>query len=295
MSSQHASLLIPPCPGESEYIRTTPQSAGWDYLHFAARQMRAGESWRHATDDHEFALVVLGGVCAVRSSRGDWPRIGRRPNVFAGMPYCLYLPRHTEFTLKALSENLDIGYGWCRSDEDHPARLVTPPEVGIEIRGGGNATRQINSLIPPGFDCQRLVVVEVYTPPGNWSSYPPHKHDVHRVDETGKLLEADLEEVYFYKIDRPEGYAYQRVYTDDHRLDELILARDSHLVLVPEGYHPVVSAHGYNTYYLNMLAGSAQSLASADDPQYAWIKGTWQDKDPRVPVVNLRMETGENR
>ncbi len=211
------------------------------------------------------------------------------------MPNCLYLPRHPEYTLKALSENLDIGYGWCRSDEDHPARLVTPPEVGIEIRGGGNATRQINSLIPPGFDCQRLVVVEVYTPPGNWSSYPPHKHDVHRVDETGKLLEADLEEVYFYKIDRPEGYAYQRVYTDDHRLDELILARDSHLVLVPEGYHPVVSAHGYNTYYLNMLAGSAQSLASADDPQYAWIKGTWQDKDPRVPVVNLRMETGENR
>jgi 5-deoxy-glucuronate isomerase len=145
-------------------------------------------------------------------------------------------------------------------------------------------------MIPPGFDCHRLVVVEVYTPSGNWSSYPPHKHDEHRVDENGVLLEADLEEVYFYKIDKPEGYAYQRVYTSDRRLDELILVQDNQLVLSPEGYHPVVSAHGYTTYYLNMLAGSAQSLANVDDPDYAWVKGTWTEQDPRLPVVNLQME-----
>jgi 5-deoxy-glucuronate isomerase len=292
MSSQRSSLILSPRFEATEYVRVTPQEAGWDYLHFAARRMRRAEPWTHATGANEFALVVLGGIGAVRSSRGEWTRIGHRPHVFAGMPYCLYLPRHTDFTVEALSDELDIAYGWCRSEEDHPARLITPAEVSIEIRGGGNATRQINSMIPPGFDCQCLVVVEVYTPPGNWSSYPPHKHDVHREDPAGNLLEADLEEVYFYKIDRPEGYAYQRIYTHDGRRDELILARDDHLVLVPEGYHPVVSAHGYTTYYLNMLTGSAQSLASADDPNYAWIKETWKEKDPRLPVVHPGMEAG---
>jgi 5-deoxy-glucuronate isomerase len=162
--------------------------------------------------------------------------------------------------------------------------------VEIEIRGGGNATRQINSIFPPGFACERLVAVEVYTPGGNWSSYPPHKHDVHRVDATGQMLEADLEEIYFYKIDRPEGFAIQRVYTTDGRLDETIVARNNQVVLVPEGYHPVSAAPGYNTYYLNFLAGSAQSLANSDDPEHAWVKQTWREKDPRLPLVMPAME-----
>lgn len=290
MSVYRSPLIVSPNRQDPEYIHITPSEARWDYLHFAARKMQRAERWQHSTEANELALVVLGGVCAVRSNRGEWPQLGRRPHVFAGMPFCLYLPRHTDFTVEALSDDLDIAYGWCRTDEDHPARLVTPQDVSVEIRGGGNATRQINNMIPPGFDCHRLVVVEVYTPSGNWSSYPPHKHDVHREDPEGKLLEADLEEVYFYKLDRPEGYAYQRVYTQDRHLDELIFARNDHLVLVPEGYHPVVSAHGYTTYYLNMLAGSAQSLTAADDPEFAWIKQTWTEKDPRLPVVHLGME-----
>ena len=165
----------------------------------------------------------------------------------------------------------------------------------MEIRGGGNATRQINSLFPPGFDCHRLVAVEVYTPSGSWSSYPPHKHDVHRLDAGGNLIEADLEETYFYKIDRPGGYAVQRVYTADSRLDETVVARDRDVVLVPEGYHPVASAPGYTTYYLNFLAGSAQSLANTDDPDHAWVKQTWREKDPRVPLVTLAMENSANQ
>jgi 5-deoxy-glucuronate isomerase len=110
------------------------------------------------------------------------------------------------------------------------------------------------------------------------------------VDAAGNVLEADLEEVYFYKIDRPEGFAYQRIYTPDRHIDELILARDSHLVLSPQGYHPVVAAPGYNCYYLNMLAGSAQSLAATDDPEYSWVKETWKEKDPRLPLVSMDME-----
>jgi 5-deoxy-glucuronate isomerase len=254
--------------------------------------MERGQQWQQETGEAELALVVLGGRCAVSSSRGEWPVIGRRADVFSGMPYALYLPRRTGFTVTALSDGLDVATGWCVTDEDHPARLVTPAEVAVELRGGGNASRQINSLIPPGFDCQRLVAVEVYTPAGNWSSYPPHKHDEHRVDHSGALLEADLEEIYFYKIDRPEGYAYQRVYSGDGRLDELLLARDNDAVLVPEGYHPVVAAPGYTVYYLNFLAGSAQSLANSDDPDYGWIKESWPPIDPRLPLVTMAMEEG---
>jgi 5-deoxy-glucuronate isomerase len=207
------------------------------------------------------------------------------------MPYTLYLPPATRFTVEATSEQLDIAYGWCVATENYPARLVRPTEVEIEIRGGGNVTRQINKMIPPGFPCSRLVVVEVYTPSGNWSSYPPHKHDQHILDERGNVLEADLEEVYFYKIDRPEGFAYQRIYTPDRSIDELILARDNYLVLSSQGYHPVVAAPGYNCYYLNMLAGSAQSLAATDDPEHTWVKGTWREKDPRLPLVSMDMES----
>ena len=284
------SLRVRPKLSEVEYTRVTPEVAAWEHLSFAARRMKRGQEWQCNTGNSEYGLVVLGGVCSVRSSRGSWQKIGRRPNVFAGMPYGLYLPPQTDFLLEAVSSELDLAYGWCRAEGKFDAQLVTPDSVAIEIRGGGSATRQINSIFPPGFKCERLVGVEVYTPAGNWSSYPPHKHDVHRVDESGRLLEADLEEIYFYKIDRPQGYAIQRVYTSDARLDETLVAQDSDVVLVPEGYHPVASAAGYTTYYLNFLAGSAQSLANSDDPDHAWVKETWSSRDPRVPVVTLEME-----
>jgi 5-deoxy-glucuronate isomerase len=277
-------------PGASTYQYLTPESAGWDLLHCEGRRLIKGERFSIETAEHEYALVLFGGTCAVRYPGGSWDRVGRRPNVFAGMPYAMYFSRHTSFEILATSDLLDIGFARCPTDQDHPPRLVTPEQVSVEIRGAGNATRQINSLLPPGFDCHRLVAVEVFTPAGNWSSYPPHKHDVHRTDSRGTVLEADLEEIYFYKIDKPEGFAVQRVYTDDRRLDEVVVAHNDDIVLVPEGHHPVAAAHGYNVYYLNFLAGSAQSLASTDDPEHAWIKGTWKEKDPRVPMVSLEME-----
>ncbi len=289
--SERASLLIRPSAEGAEYHRLSPERAGWDLLHFGARRLRDGESWDHTVGENEMVLVLLGGRCHLRSDRREWLDVGRRPDVFSGMPYALYLPRNSELRIDAIGETLDVAYAWCATDQDHPARLITPEEIFVEIRGGGNATRQINSILPPGFDCHRLVSVEVYTPSGNWSSYPPHKHDEHRLDEGGNLIEADLEEVYFYKIDRPEGYAYQRIYTPDGRYDELMLAQSDDLILSPEGYHPVVSAHGYTSYYLNFLAGSAQSLASTYDPRFAWVADTWTEKDPRLPIVSLEMES----
>ncbi len=286
MTARGSHLLIVPHPDRETYQYLTPEQAGWTYLHFAARRMRPGQVWEHDTQGYEYGIVLLGGQVRVRLDDGtEWGPVGQRRHVFEGLPHALYLPRNTRFRLEALTE-VDLAWAWVETDQDHPARWIRPEDITVEIRGAGNATRQINNIIPPGFDCHRLVAVEVYTPSGNWSSYPPHKHDEHREDEAGNLLEADLEEIYFYKFDRPEGFAYQRVYTADGRLDELILARPDDLVLVPEGYHPVVSGHGYTTYYLNFLAGSAQSLANSDDPTHAWVKQSWAEmaKDPRVPL-----------
>lgn len=276
--------------GTGEFARVRAEDAGWEYLNMSAMRLDKGESFADETRECENAIVILGGVCEITTSDGAFGPVGRRPNVFSGMPYALYLSRHKSFKITALTDGLEFASCWVPTDEDHPTQLVTPGMSAIEIRGGGNATRQINGIIPPGFDCHRIICVEVYTPSGNWSSYPPHKHDVHREDDQGNLLEADLEEIYFYKIDNPNGYAYQRVYNDDRSIDGLMLAQNHDSVLVPEGYHPVVSAHGFTTYYLNFLAGSAQSLANSDDPDYAWVKGTWTSQDPRLPIVHHGME-----
>lgn len=257
----------------------TRNSFGFEHLSFGTRKLARGESFAADTGGNELALVMLGGVCSVESSEGSWAEVGGRPNVFAGRPHTLYLPVGTAFQVSAVSD-CEMALCYCRAERKFPARLITPDEVEVEVRGGGNATRQINHMLKPEFAAQRLLIVEVYTPAGNWSSYPPHKHDVHNPPG-----EVDLEEIYYYRIDRPEGYAIQRVYTADRKLDETITVRDGELVLIPEGYHPVVAAHGYNVYYLNALAGSARSMAASDDPQYAWVRAAWKDKDPRVPLV----------
>lgn len=267
----------------------TPEEAGWTDLGFEAHRLAAGDARRFDTGEREAALVVLGGAATVSSSRGEWS-LGRRPDVFAGMPWALYLPRRTRLEVRASSPRLEFGFATAPSSADHPARLVTPDDVTVEIRGAGTNTRQVNGILPPGFPCERLVCVEVYTPSGNWSSYPPHKHDQHRAGPGGALEEADLEEIYFYKMARAGGHAVQRVYSPERGLDATMTARDGDLVLVPFGYHPVSAAFGYDCYYLNFLAGSAQSLACTDDPEHAWVKGTWREADPRVPMVTREME-----
>jgi 5-deoxy-glucuronate isomerase len=269
-----------PPNGSGESISIAPGDAGFEHLTFQVRRLSPQQRISEATGGNELGIVVLGGVCSVESAAGSWQRIGRRASVFEGVAYTLYLPIETQFTLIAQTD-CEVALCYCAARNAYPARLITPEEVEIEIRGGGNATRQINHLLKPDFPADRILLVEVYTPSGNWSSYPPHKHDVHSPPG-----EVDLEEVYYYKVDRPEGYAIQRVYTADRRLDETLTVRDGELVLIPEGYHPVVAAHGYNVYYLNVLAGSARSMAASDDPNYAWVRGTWRDKDPRVPVVS---------
>ncbi|MGN6491317.1 MAG: 5-deoxy-glucuronate isomerase [Agriterribacter sp.] len=283
------SLLVKPSSGSNIYHHLTAEKAGWEYLNFEARTLSSGESFSNDTGENEYCIVLLGGNFKVRSDKGEWETTNGRKDVFSGIAHTLYLPRRTSFTLTATANNTDIAICWVATNEDHPAYLKQPDEAAIEFRGGDNANRQINSLLQPGFDCHKIVCVEVYTPSGNWSSYPAHKHDVRKVDANGTLLEADLEEIYFYKIDKPNGFAIQQVYNDDRSLDEVIKVHHNEAVLVPEGYHPVVAGHGYNVYYLNFLAGSDQSLANTPDPQQEWIFGTWKGQDPRLPMVTAEM------
>jgi 5-deoxy-glucuronate isomerase len=276
------SLLIKPIPSVAESGETmlvTPESTGFEFLTMSIRKLSVGEKFSSDTADSELGLVILGGRCSVESIAGSWHDLGVRAHVFDGLPTALYLPIKTEFTVVAETD-CEVALCYSRAEEKFPARLITPDQVEVEIRGGANATRQINHILKPEFPAQRILLVEVYTPSGNWSSYPPHKHDVHSPPE-----EVDLEELYYYKVDRPEGYAIQRVYTADGSIDQTLTVRDGELVLIPEGYHPVVAAHGYNVYYLNALAGSARSMAASDDPDYAWVRESWSEQDPRVPLV----------
>jgi 5-deoxy-glucuronate isomerase len=251
--------------------QVTPETAGWSHLYFGVRS----GSFASATGEVEVALVPLAGRCTVDAG-GVHYELGGRTSVFAGMPWALYLPRDTDYRVEAEGEVAICG---ARCERRREAVLIRPEDVEIEVRGAGNATRQINHIVKPEFPAERLLVVEVFTPSGNWSSYPPHKHD-----EDHPPGEVVLEETYYFKTD---GFAVQRLYSPRHGLDVTETVRDGDLMLVPYGYHTTAAAHGYDLYYLNALAGDRRSMAAADDPELAWIRAAWADlePDPRVPLV----------
>jgi 5-deoxy-glucuronate isomerase len=257
------------------------ERAGWAWMSFFARRLAPNEKYNAGSPIEETALILLSGRC-----RADWGEdareIGERMSVFEGLPYALYLPAGAHAKIQAITV---CEFAECRvpSSAKQSPRLITPDDVQVSLRGGGNASRQIVDVMPPSFPADRVIAVEVYTPAGNWSSYPPHKHEVHNPPD-----EVDLDEIYYYRIERPEGFAYQRLYTSDGAREQVITARDGDTVLVRDGYHPVVAGHGYNCYYLNFLAGSARSLANTIDPQHAWVMQTWNGYSAGLPMVERR-------
>jgi 5-deoxy-glucuronate isomerase len=258
------------------WSRITPEDAGWRYLTFGAERLDG--SVERSTGGEEVAIVLLSGACTA-DVEGATFELGPRPGVFEQLPWTLYLPRDTPYRLAGDAELVVASAPVERRLE--PV-LQRPEEVEVEIRGAGNATRQINNMIQPGFPAERLLVVEVLTPSGSWSSYPPHKHDEDRPPD-----EVKLEEVYYYRSRASEAFAFQRLYSPQRGVDEAWTVRDGDLVLVPYGYHPFCAAPGYDFYYLNALAGDHHSMANSDDPALAWIRDTWAEtpKDPRVPLV----------
>jgi 5-deoxy-glucuronate isomerase len=259
--------------GESgTLIDVDVESAGWEYTGLTVIRLASGESWTHSTGPDEVALVPLGGRCSVAAEGQTWT-IGDRDNPFTGPPWALYLPRDSEFEVIAETP-LELAITSARAERRFEPKLVTPQEAKVEIRGAGNAARQINHIIEPSFPADRLLVVEVFTPSGNWSSYPPHKHDVHDMPR-----EADLEEIYYYRIGPPDGFGLQRLHTADGAIDAAYVIHDGDLLLVPEGYHTFAVAQGYTGYYLNVLAGDepVRTMQPSDDPSLAWVRDTWTD------------------
>jgi 5-deoxy-glucuronate isomerase len=259
-----------------EWDRVTPESASWRFLSFRVERIAGADTRR--TGGEETALVLLDGRCTVEVD-GRRFELGPRAGVFEDLPWTLYLPRDVEYRLEGGAE---LAIASCPAARRLEPVLQRPDEVAVEVRGAGNATRQINNMIQPGFPAERILVVEVLTPAGNWSSYPPHKHD-----EDRPPAEVVLEEVYFYRAPAPEAFGVQRLYSPRHGVDETWTVRDGDLVLVPYGYHAFSAAPGYDFYYFNALAGEQHSMAASDDPALAWIRSTFPDtpKDPRVPLV----------
>lgn len=264
--------------GSSGLLLELPRErARWEWMSFFVRRLAPGEQYEAHSSSEEIGLVILGGTFSADWGLGP-QQIGRRANVFDGLPYALYLPAGHRAVFRA-GTNCEIAECRVPSKAKLEPRLITPDDVAVSLRGGGNASRQIVDVMPPRFPADRLIAVEVYTPSGNWSSYPPHKHEVHNPP-----AEADLDEIYYYRFEHPSAYAIQRLYSSDGSRDTAVTARDGDAVLIRDGYHPVIAGHGYNAYYLNFLAGSERSLANTVDPAHAWVASTWKDFSG-VPVL----------
>jgi 5-deoxy-glucuronate isomerase len=265
-------LLLHSANDGSQPTSVSAEDAGWLYTGLTVLRLAPGETHEFSSPRDELAVVPLGGRCTVKSNGETWT-LGERDSVFTGQPWALYLPLGSDVLIHAETA-CEIAICTARADEQFPARLISPDDVDIEIRGAGNACRQINHIIKPEFPAHRLLVVEVFTPSGNWSSYPPHKHDVSDLPR-----EADLEEIYYYRIDPADGFGLQRLHTADGTIDQAYVIHDGDLLLVPEGYHTFAVAQGYTGYYLNVLAGneSVRTMQPSDDPRYAWVRGTWTD------------------
>jgi 5-deoxy-glucuronate isomerase len=272
-------------------VVVTPESAGWTYCGLRVVRLAPGESRPLATGNEELAVLPLAGS-AVVEVEGRRFELEGRSSVFARVTDWAYLPIDTEAQLSS-ADGAELALASSRAERRFEPAHVPAEDVPVEIRGAGQATRQITNFLAPGAydEVDRLICCEVLTPEGNWSSYPPHKHD-----DTPDSL-ANNEEIYYFRIGRAgstetsdEGFAVHRTYTADGSIDETVVVRDGDVFLVPRGYHgPCVAAPGYPLYYLNVMAGPnpERTMAIVDDPAHGWIRGTWQDLelDPRCPMT----------
>jgi 5-deoxy-glucuronate isomerase len=267
-----------PADQGGEMVGFTREQGGWEWMSFFVTRLLPGQQLELDTVDEEIALVWLGG-----RSIADWGQgrqsVGGRKNVFDGLPYTLYLPAGHQVKIEAETV-CEIAQCRVPSKAKLQPVLIKPEDVTTGLRGGENSSRQIVEVIAPSFAADKLVIFEIYTPGGNWSSFPPHKHDVHQPP-----AEVDLDEIYYYRMRDGRGYAVQNLYGSGQSGDSLIKVRDGDVVLVRDGYHPVVAGPGYDIYYLNFLAGTSRSMMVTEDPEHVWLRSTWKQADPRLPMV----------
>jgi len=239
----------------------------WSYVGFAAHRLAAGETLAQTTGDAEHLLVLVTGKMSARVAGQDMGSLGGRMDIFAReKAHALYVPNGSDWVITA---DTDVELAVCSAPGKggHAPRVIVPDDAPLEARGKGANTRYVNPICMEERDwADSLLVTEVWTPTGNWSSYPSHKHDEDKFPD-----ETYLEETYYHRLNPAQGFGYQRVYNDDRSLDESIAFEDRDVVLVPEGYHPCAAPYGYDLYYLNVMAGPRRNWRFTNDPDHDWI------------------------
>lgn len=260
------SLLVKAAREGRTLAEVTPASAGWRYVGFAAHRLAAGETLEIFEAERECCIVLLEGCVDMEADGTRWNGLASRESVFDdAAPYALYVPPRTRVTVRA-QRTAELGVASAPATGQLPMRLIEPTQMKRSVRGKGLNTRYVCDILPQTEPAEALLVVEVRTPGGHASSYPPHKHDRDLVPE-----ESALEETYYHRLDPPQGFAFQRVYTDARDLDETMAVEDHDVVMVPRGYHPVVVPYGYDSYYLNVMAGPRRVWHFYNDPAHEWI------------------------
>lgn len=248
-------------------IHVTPESAGWTYVGFDLHRLAPGQTLSAATGDREALLFIVEGKLKASAGGQDFGEIGSRMDVFSReKPYSLYVPAGSDWAVEATTA-VELAVCTAPGKPGRPARVIGPGDFTMEERGRDANTRFIHAPLMESADiADSLLVTEVYTPQGHWSSYPPHKHD-----SDSFPAETHLEETYYHRVNPKQGFGYQRVYTDDRSLDENIAFNDGDLVMVPRGYHPCGAPYGYDLYYLNVMAGPRRQWRFHNDPDHDWI------------------------
>jgi 5-deoxy-glucuronate isomerase len=258
-------LLVHPSPPASDgtVLSVSPASAGWAYVGFEVLTLADGTVAERDCGDRELCLVVIAGTAQVSSEHGKWNGLGGRADPWSGPPEGAYLPPGSQVRITGQGQ---VALCWAPAPQGGaPARRLGMDGVAVETRGYGPQERTVTPILMADRAADGLLVCEVLTPGGNWSSYPPHKHDV---DDPPR--ETLLEETYYHRIRRPAGFGLQRVYTADRSLDETLSFSDGDCVLVPRGYHTVSAPPGYDLYYLNVMAGPRREWAVVTDSAHEW-------------------------
>ncbi len=265
-------------------VVVTPEAAGWAFSGLRVVTLGAGETRVIDTGEDEMAVVPLEGGGRVQCDGVTFDLQGRR-SVFSRVTDFAYIPRDARFTLTSANGG-EFALPSARARKQLKPAYGPAEKVPVEIRGAGGATRQLNNFCAPGvFETDRLSAVEVLTPAGNWSSYPPHKHDEDRPGE------AILEEIYYFRLEGEASFGVHKTYAADGAFDVTSTVRDGDIFLVPRGYHgPSIAPPERPLWYLNVLAGPAaeRSMAFCDDPKHHWIRDSWKNQptDPRVPLTS---------
>jgi len=246
----------------------TPEDAGWTYVGFDLHDLAPGARLQADTGAREVCIVIVSGTARIVAGGLDCGILGGRMDVFEGNPWSVYVPARSRYVIIAETA-CEIALCSAPATGERPVRIIAPDEVGQETRGTGTNTRHVRNILPDTSPhATSLLVVEVITPGGHWSSYPPHKHDT---DDFPR--ETLLEETYYHRLRRGSGFAVQRVYTDDGSLDETMAVGHRDVVLVPKGYHPVGAPHGFDLYYLNVMAGPRRTWKFSFPKDHAFL--TW--------------------